>query len=165
MALLEQADGLIPRLFAKMDVSVDAFKGDLEAAIGKLPRVSGPGAEAGKVYVTQRMNRIMVKAEEESQRLKDEYISVEHLVLAMLDEGGNTPAGKIFSTFNITRQRFLETLTAVRAPAPRLSAIMKIVCIRTPMCVTATEASMTQRPTPTRSSSCESMALRFFQKS
>jgi ATP-dependent Clp protease ATP-binding subunit ClpB len=76
--------------------------------------VSGPGAEAGKIYVTQRLNRILMKAEEEAKRLKDEYVSVEHLVLVLIEEGSSSPAGRILRRFNISRDRLLQVLTQVR---------------------------------------------------
>ncbi|MCR4818961.1 MAG: ATP-dependent chaperone ClpB, partial [Fretibacterium sp.] len=71
------------------------------------------GVEPGKVYVTQRLNRLLADAEERAKRLKDEYVSVEHLFLAMLEEGG-TNLEHILSRLNITEDRFLKTLTEVR---------------------------------------------------
>ena len=114
LALLEQPEGLVPRLFTKMDVPVENLKTEVVGELQKRPSVSGPGTEAGKIYVTQRLNRILLKAQEEAQRLKDEYISVEHLALAMMEEGAATAAGQVFKKFNITRDRFLQALTEVR---------------------------------------------------
>jgi ATP-dependent Clp protease ATP-binding subunit ClpB len=114
LALLEQADGLVPRLFNKMDVPVENLKTEVEAELQKRPSISGPGTEAGKIYVTQRLNRVLIKAEEEAKRLKDEYVSVEHLALALMDEGTDSEAGRIFKNFNISRDRFLQALTEVR---------------------------------------------------
>jgi len=113
-ALCEQPEGLVPRLFQKMDVPVDAFRSETEADLGRRPRVSGPGVEPGKAYITQRMNRILVRAEEEAKRLKDEYVSVEHLVLAMIEEGEKTGAGRTLRKFGVTRDRFLAALVDVR---------------------------------------------------
>jgi ATP-dependent Clp protease ATP-binding subunit ClpB len=112
--LLEQSDGLIPKLLQRMEVPVDSVKDRLERELEKKPRVSGPGIEPGKVYITQRLNRLFLKAIEEASRLKDEYVSAEHLMLAFIDEGLGTPAGRILKDFNITRDGFLQTLTAVR---------------------------------------------------
>ena len=114
LALLEQTDGLLPRILARMDVSVDTLKAEVERELERRPRVSGPGAEAGKIYVTQRFRKLFVKAEDEAKRLKDDYISVEHLALALIDEGAGTPAGKVFGQFNVTRNRLLAELTKVR---------------------------------------------------
>ncbi|MEW5800741.1 MAG: ATP-dependent chaperone ClpB [bacterium] len=114
LALLEQPEGLIPRLFHKMDVPVESLKTEIEQVLQKRPRVSGPGLEPGQVYVTPRMNQILIKAEDEARHLKDEYVSVEHLVLAMIDEGTSSAAGRIFKQFNITRENLLQALTEVR---------------------------------------------------
>ena len=102
-ALLEQADGLTPRLLQKLGVDSDTFSRALKKDLEKRPSVSGGGVEAGKIYVSQRFNRLLVKAEEEARHLKDEYISVEHLLLAMVDEGTSSPAGRLFREFKITR--------------------------------------------------------------
>jgi len=114
LALVEQEDGLIPRIFAKMDVPVESFAAEVVKELEHRPKVSGPGAEAGKIYVTQRLNRVLVKAKEEAARLKDEYVSVEHLLFAMLDEGKSSPAVKILGRFNITKERILQALTSIR---------------------------------------------------
>ncbi|MGC9323562.1 MAG: ATP-dependent chaperone ClpB [Desulfomonilia bacterium] len=114
LSLVEQTDGLIPRLFTKMDVPIDSFTGGVQKEIERRPKISGPGAEPGKVYVTQRFNKILVKAKDEAIRLKDEYVSVEHLLFAMIDEGKSTPAGKILAQFNVTKDRVLSALTSIR---------------------------------------------------
>ena len=114
LALVEQADGLVPRLLQRMEVPVDAIEERLEEELERKPRVSGPGMEQGRVYITQRLNRLMVKAQEEAQRLKDEYVSVEHLLFAFVNEGGSTPAGRILQQFSVTRDALLQTLTSVR---------------------------------------------------
>ena len=114
LALVEQADGLVPRLLQRMDVPVDALRSRIEQELARKPRVSGPGAEAGKVYVTQRLSKLLVKAEDEAAHLKDEYVSVEHIFLAFVEEGSSTAAGRILQEFHITRELFLKTLIAVR---------------------------------------------------
>jgi ATP-dependent Clp protease ATP-binding subunit ClpB len=114
VALLEQDDGLLPRLCQRMDVPRDALIRALEGELGKLPRVSGPGFEAGKVYLSQRLSKVLAEAEKHAKRMKDEYVSVEHIVLAMLAEGRSTPAGKVLEQFGITHDRFLHALREVR---------------------------------------------------
>lgn len=114
LALVEQPEGLIPRLLQRMEVPVEAVKERLEEELERKPRLSGPGIEPGKVYITQRLSRVLVKAEEEAKRLKDEYVSVEHLFLVFVDEGQTTAAGRILASFGITRDLVLKTLTAVR---------------------------------------------------
>jgi ATP-dependent Clp protease ATP-binding subunit ClpB len=114
LALLEQSDGLVLPLLARAGADGDRLREDLEAELEKRPRVTGPGADPGKVYVTQRLNRVLEAAEKEARRLKDEYVSVEHLVVALLDEGSGSAAGRILTQHGVTRDSFLETLTAVR---------------------------------------------------
>ncbi len=114
LALLSQDDGLIPRLFERMQVDVPAFRNELEGELDHRPKVTGTGGEAGKVYITTRLSQVLVKAQDRAKSMNDEYVSVEHLVLALLDEDTSTPVGKLFDRFGITRERFLDTLTAVR---------------------------------------------------
>jgi ATP-dependent Clp protease ATP-binding subunit ClpB len=114
LALLEQPEGLISRLLSRMDVSPETIQRALEQELERRPRVSGPGMEAGKIYVTQRLQKLFIQAEEEAKRLKDEYISVEHLMLALLNEGNTSVAGRMLQQFRITRDNFLAALTAVR---------------------------------------------------
>ena len=114
LALLEQSEGLVPPLLARTGADVDRLREDLEAELERRPRVTGSGAEPGKVYVTQRLNRVLESAEKEARRLKDEYVSVEHLVAALLDEGSGSAAGRILAQHGVTRDSFLQTLTAVR---------------------------------------------------
>ncbi|MDY7094163.1 MAG: ATP-dependent chaperone ClpB [Acidobacteriota bacterium] len=114
LALLEQSDGLVPRLFQRMEVPVDSFTSALEEELEKRPRVSGGDVEAGKVYITQELQQLLVKAEDEARRLKDEYTSVEHLLLAFVDQGKSTATGRLLAQFNVDRDRLLATLTQVR---------------------------------------------------
>jgi ATP-dependent Clp protease ATP-binding subunit ClpB len=113
-ALLNQADGLAPRLLERLGVAVPELQARLEQELARRPRVSGGGTEAGKVYVTQRLNRLLIKAGDEAQRLRDEYISVEHVLLALIDEDGASPAGRLLKEFGVNHAKFLEALTAVR---------------------------------------------------
>ncbi|GHS88763.1 chaperone protein ClpB [Actinomycetota bacterium] len=114
LALLEQDDGLVAPLLARTGVDVDRLRADLTAELDRRPRVTGPGVEPGKVYVTQRLNRVLEAAEKEARRLKDEYVSVEHLVIALLEEGSGSAAGRVLAQHGVTRDSFLSTLTAVR---------------------------------------------------
>lgn len=114
LALLEQTDGLVPRLLKRMEVPVDQLKARLEQELDRRPRVSGPGAEPGKVYLTQRLSRLLVRAEDEARRLKDEYVSVEHILLAFVEEGDSTASGRILKEFGLTRDALLRALTEVR---------------------------------------------------
>jgi ATP-dependent Clp protease ATP-binding subunit ClpB len=114
LALLEQSEGLVAPLLARAGADVERLREDVEAELKRRPRVTGSGAEAGKVYVTQRLNRVLEAADAEARRLKDEYVSVEHLVAALLDEGPGSAAGRLLEQHGVTRDSFLSTLTAVR---------------------------------------------------
>ncbi len=113
-ALLEQHEGLVSRLLQRMDVRPEIIKKEVFTELERKPRVSGPGAETGKIYVSQRLSRIMVAAENEAKRLKDEYVSVEHLLMALLAEGDKVPSGRILKQAGVTHERFLQALTEVR---------------------------------------------------
>ncbi len=113
-ALCKQEGGLIGRLFQKMNRPADVVLAELERHLSQRPSVSGPGMTPDKVYVTSRMNRLLVDAQDQAKRLKDEYVSVEHLVLAMIQEGETTPAGKTLKELGISRDAFLQALTQVR---------------------------------------------------
>jgi len=113
LALVEQEDGLVPRLLERMQVNAEPLRAALAREVERRPRVSGSGVEAGKIYVTQRLQQVMVRAEDEAKRLKDEYVSVEHLVLGILDDA-NSATAKLFTQFGVGRDAFLKALVAVR---------------------------------------------------
>ena len=113
LALVEQEDGLVPRLLERMQVNPEPLRAALAREVERRPRVSGSGVEAGKIYVTQRLQQVLVRAEDEAKRLKDEYVSVEHLVLAILDDT-NSSTAKLFTQFGVGRDAFLKALVAVR---------------------------------------------------
>jgi len=126
LALLDQPDGLVPRLLAAAGVNVDQLRVDVEKELGRRPSVSGPGAQPGQVLVTQRLARILDAAEREAKRLKDEYVSVEHLLLALLEEGSSTAAGRVLHGYGLTRDRFLQELTRVRGNQRVTSAMPEV---------------------------------------
>jgi ATP-dependent Clp protease ATP-binding subunit ClpB len=114
LALLQQEQGLVPRLFEKSKVPPELLQTKLEEELGRLPRVTGDTSTPGGVYVTQRLNQLLVKAQDQAKRLKDEYVSVEHLVLAMFDQPASSPIGKILRSLHIKQDDFLRSLTEVR---------------------------------------------------
>src|SRR6202046_622038 len=114
LALLEQEEGLVPHLLEKAGVSPDLVKEKLQEALDRIPRISGDIMTGQGLYVTQRLNKLLVAAQDEAKKLKDDYVSVEHLVLAMFSEPATTDIGKIFTTFDLRREKFLQALTEVR---------------------------------------------------
>ncbi|HTV98791.1 MAG TPA: ATP-dependent chaperone ClpB [Streptosporangiaceae bacterium] len=114
LALLDQADGIVPRLLSTAGADPDKLRLELEAELGRRPRVAGPGAAPGQVSVTQRLGTVLDDADQEARRLKDEYVSVEHLVLALLSEGADAAAGRLLREQGVTQDAFLQALTKVR---------------------------------------------------
>ncbi|MEM7164760.1 MAG: ATP-dependent chaperone ClpB [Planctomycetota bacterium] len=114
LALLEQGDGLLPRILIKLGAMPNDLATKIEAYLERQPRVSSGGVEADKVYVTARLQQLLLKADDEAKRLKDEYVSVEHLALAFLAEGERTEAGRLLAAAAVTTDRFLEALTEIR---------------------------------------------------
>ncbi len=113
-ALLAQEEGLLPRLLQKMDRDPSALMREVSEALHAMPRVSGPGAMPGQVYVTQRLAKLLVTAQDWARRMKDDYTSVEHIVAAMLEEPTDTPTGRILAAHKITRDSFLAALSEIR---------------------------------------------------
>ncbi len=113
-ALLGQEDGLAPRLLEKMGVAVAALKAQLEQALNRKARQHGGAGTVNQVYVTQRLNRALVRAADEARRLRDDYVSVEHLLLALAEDGKDGPAGSLLAQVGVERDRLLQALTEVR---------------------------------------------------
>jgi len=112
-ALLEQEGGLIPQLLANMGVTVADVAAAVQTELSRLPRVSGSGREAGKVYIAAEVDKALRLAESAAASMKDEYISVEHLFLALIDAAGRS-LQPLFQTYRITREGVLRALSAVR---------------------------------------------------
>jgi ATP-dependent Clp protease ATP-binding subunit ClpB len=113
-ALLDQPEGIVPRLIAQAGADPDALREALEAELRRRPRVTGPAAGPGQVMVTQRLARTLDAAEREAGRLKDEYVSVEHLLLALADEGSATATGRLLRDHGLAREPILAALTQLR---------------------------------------------------
>lgn len=114
LALLQQDDGLIPRLLNKMDIDPKSFAQQVDAELARKPRVSGAGYDPSRIFISQRLSRILVDAEKEAQRLKDEYVSVEHIWLELIKNAPNTGLAKPINAVGLTRQNFLQALGSVR---------------------------------------------------
>ena len=112
-ALLSQENGLIPQMLKKMGVDPAALQTEIRRKIDAIPAVTGPGREAGKIYVSPDVDAALTEAENEAQRMKDEYVSVEHIFLAILSKP-NSGMRSVFSTFHIEKNAFLSALSSVR---------------------------------------------------
>ena len=128
LALCEQEGGLIPRLFERLQRPADVVVSELRRELQKRPSVTGPGASGagpGQVSITNELQQVFVEAETEAGKLKDEYVSVEHLLLAILKPGGpaaRSAAHRILAMLGITRDSFLKALTDVRGNQRVVSA-------------------------------------------
>lgn len=112
LALASQEDGLIPKLIGYMGHDISLYIKDLEGELDKLPKVYGSGASS--LYATRRLNEILIHAEDEAKRFKDDYTSVEHIYMALLKER-NTPSQMIFKRYDINLEKFMAALSKVRS--------------------------------------------------
>ncbi|MFC0903135.1 ATP-dependent chaperone ClpB [Clostridium sp. MT-14] len=112
-ALVFEKDGLIPNIFGKMSVDVKSLVNETKKVLDKMPKVLGEGAESSSLYATRRFEDVFVKAESIAKNFKDSYISVEHLMLSIM-EIHSRDVDEILQKFNITKNAFLEALSQVR---------------------------------------------------
>src|ERR1044071_8011622 len=108
LAFVEQEGGLAASLLEQAGLSVPSIRQAVEQALAKLPQVQGTGASPGQLHITSRLSQILAKAEDEQRALKDDYLSVEHVILAMVQEGG------VFKKLGLTKERLLAALQQVR---------------------------------------------------
>ena len=113
LALLQQDGGLVPQLLKRMGVTTESLEAAANAAVEKLPAVSGPGRSADQLYLSSGMQQLLAAAEETAKSMRDDYVSVEHLFLAMLDKADTTVA-PLFRDYRITREDCLKVLQAIR---------------------------------------------------
>ena len=110
LALLQQKDGLISKLLKHIGVEPSMVAGAVQSEVSKLPKVAGNGSG---MYASQRFNKLFVEAEKNAENFKDEYVSVEHIYLAILEEKSG-PSAKILASYGITKDKFLDALAKVR---------------------------------------------------
>ncbi|MBL8077888.1 MAG: AAA family ATPase [Anaerolineales bacterium] len=113
LALIEQPGGVIPQILEKLSVSAEALTERLDATLRASPKANIFGGGAGQIFITPRVKRIIDLANEEANRLKDEYISTEHIFLAILTER-NTPAARILESAGLTRDRVYDAIQDLR---------------------------------------------------
>ncbi|REK08843.1 MAG: AAA family ATPase, partial [Acidobacteria bacterium] len=112
LALLDDTDGIAPRILQRLEAPVPEVRRQLEERLAKRPRVQVGGQEADKIYVTGRFNELFLRAEDEAKKLSDDFVSVEHLLLAIVHSGGD--AGEVLAGHGVERKRLLEALKSVR---------------------------------------------------
>lgn len=113
-ALLNQRDGLIPNVLEKMAVDVEGIKRKVNLELEKMPKVLGEGARSSGVTATRRINEVLVKAQDISEKFHDSYISVEHIMMAIMEVDAKGISGKILKEYGIDKERFMEVLSQVR---------------------------------------------------
>ena len=111
-SLLEQENGLAASIFAKAGVTADGLKRRVEQELERMPKVSQSGGAPEQIYITGRLNTLLAQAEDEARKLKDEYVSIEHLLLVMTDDRGAT--GRVLREFAITREKLTAALKEIR---------------------------------------------------
>lgn len=114
VSLLEYSDGLVPQIIKKMSLAPETVLLEVNELLKKIPQVTGSGISSGQIYITDRMNRFFADAEGETRKLKDDYISVEHLLLAVFGLKAADSLMKVFKNLGIDRELFLKALMAVR---------------------------------------------------
>ena len=116
LALVNQEDGFVPRVLERVSVAPKALVTALEAVLKKRPSVRGPGAEMGTITISQRVAKAIANAEALAKRLRDEYVSVEHIFAELLREPASTGLGQVAADAGLSADKFTETMMAVRGP-------------------------------------------------
>ncbi|MCI7206115.1 MAG: type VI secretion system ATPase TssH, partial [Clostridium sp.] len=112
-ALVNQEDGLIPNIFEKMNISLTALKSSIDEELNKLPQIYGEGINSQGVTASRNIEEVLIKAEDISKDFKDSYISVEHVMLAIMDMNVSN-VKRILNMYNINKNEFLQVLSSVR---------------------------------------------------
>lgn len=113
-ALVEQEDGLIPNILTKMGVRVKSLDEDINKVLDNKPKVLGEGANSSGVYATRQIEEVLVKSEDIAKKFEDLYISVEHLMLALIEVDKNGEVKNLLDKYNINKKNFMEVLKEVR---------------------------------------------------
>lgn len=113
-ALIEEEDSLVPSILAKMGVNLKALKNSTKQELDKIPKVLGEGAQSSGIYPSRRFEEVFIKAEDEAKKFKDSYISVEHLMLVMIENAKKFGLENLFKANNIDKNAFLQALLEVR---------------------------------------------------
>lgn len=112
--IMEQKNGLAPKVLKHAGYDPEAVIKSIDEKLATIPRVSGPGTQPGQIYITQRLNSLFVKAQDLAKSMQDEYVSVEHILLSLLDESPSSNTGKVVHEFKLDKNRILSSLNEVR---------------------------------------------------
>ena len=122
LALMTQENGIVPRILEHMGVQVRAMQVALEGKLRKRPAVSGGGMDPNQISVTQRAAKVLADAQNEARRMKDEYVSVDHIFAALTEEAPSTALGEVFKEYGISKARFVAAMEELRGGARVTSA-------------------------------------------
>jgi len=114
LAMLGQDNGLAPRIVAKLNLEPAVLAAEVEKLLAAIPSVRGPGVPPGQIAVTRELNELLVRAADEADAMKDEYVSIEHVLVAFLTGQQRTPTRKLLESFNITQDRLRQAVKTVR---------------------------------------------------
>jgi ATP-dependent Clp protease ATP-binding subunit ClpB len=114
LALLEQEGGLAPRLLERAGIDIAAYAKDITDALSKRPSVSGPGADASGLSATNRLQQLLIRAHDAAKKMKDEYVSVEHIMTEIAGEGGGTAIGDVNRKYGLTKDKMFSAMQEVR---------------------------------------------------
>lgn len=112
-ALLSDEGGLIPQVITKMGIDAEGFKAAALKYIEGMPRVTGSGREAGKIYISPELDKVFAEAEAQAERMKDEYVSVEHLLLALVEKS-DSGVQSMLKSFGVEKKKLLSVLREIR---------------------------------------------------
>ncbi len=122
LALIKQEQGIVPRILEHMGIQVRALEVGLENVLHKRPALNSAPADLNKLMITQRVAKVLADAEAEAKRMKDEYVSVDHLFAALADQSASSPLGTLWKEYNITKARFVMAMEELRGGARVTSA-------------------------------------------
>ncbi|MDR2825578.1 MAG: type VI secretion system ATPase TssH, partial [Deltaproteobacteria bacterium] len=114
LALAQQEKGLVGHILERMGFKIKDYAEAVLLELKKQPSVSGPGAESARLGISTRLHQLLIRAEDGAKRLKDEYVSVEHLFLELAGENDKTPVGRINKALGITRDKILVAMSQIR---------------------------------------------------
>ncbi len=117
LALVQQENGIVPRILEQMGIQVKAFSVAIEGILRKRPSVSGTGMDPTKIMITQRLAAVLGEAQNEAKRMKDEYVSVDHIFAALTDVEPTSGLGGVLKEYNITRARYTQAMETLRGGA------------------------------------------------
>ena len=146
LALVQQENGIVPRILEHMGIQPRALAVALETSLRKRPSVSGGGMDPTKIMITPRLAKVLGEAQNEARRMKDEYVSVDHLFAALTDVEPSSPLGQAFKEYKITRAGFVKAMEELRGGGDIRAADGAEACLAAAQRRTARAGAVLYRP-------------------